>query len=164
MRAFLFFYFFVFSACFFVCKPKTKIEDRRVVIFLTKEERELVLREMRELLRSVHMIIYGISMGDYDLAYLYAKSSGMEMVNKLSAVEKTLLLKLPGDFKKLGFETHKQFDELAEVIKSRENQKIMNNLANLLSGVFLAMILTAFKLKNRKLKFFVLLDFFEKND
>ncbi|GBD02998.1 hypothetical protein HRbin19_00269 [bacterium HR19] len=129
--ALLFFPFIL--ACFWVFGVKTKVQEKRIVIFLKEEEKELVLREMRELLRSVNMILYGISTGDYDLAHRYAKSSGMDMVEKFSAVEKTLLLKLPDEFKKLGFATHKGFDEVAELIKSRENQKILSALAELTS-------------------------------
>ena len=84
--------------------------DSRTTILLTQEERDLVLFEMRVFLQSVQQITSGISTDDMDLVASSARKSGR---NAQIAVPGTLIGKLPIAFKKLGFDTHAKFDELA---------------------------------------------------
>ncbi|GIX40528.1 MAG: hypothetical protein KatS3mg129_0261 [Leptospiraceae bacterium] len=112
--------------------PKQNIPQRKI-IYLTKEEKEFVLMEMRQLLKSIHNIHTGLYEENYNFAYNSAKKVGMNMVNELQAAEKFILLKLPSEFKQLGFSTHKQFDILAESIKHKNNKEIQKNLSILTS-------------------------------
>jgi hypothetical protein len=84
--------------------------DNRTTILLTQKERDLVLSEMRVFLQSVQQITSGISADDMDLVASSARKSGR---NAQIAVPGTLIGKLPIAFKKLGFDTHAKFDELA---------------------------------------------------
>ncbi|NOR43853.1 MAG: hypothetical protein GQ572_11000 [Gammaproteobacteria bacterium] len=84
--------------------------DSRTTILLTQKERDLVLFEMRIFLQSVQQITSGISADDMDLVASSARKSGR---NAQIAVPGTLIGKLPIAFKKLGFDTHAKFDELA---------------------------------------------------
>ncbi len=84
--------------------------DSRTTILLTPKERDLVLFEMRVFLQSVQQITSGISADDMDLVASSARKSGR---NAQIAVPGTLIGKLPIAFKKLGFDTHAKFDELA---------------------------------------------------
>jgi len=88
----------------------TQLDDNRVAIQLTNGERELVLSEMRIFLLSIQQITSGISNDDMALAADSARKSGR---NAQIAVPGTLIGKLPIGFKKLGFDTHAKFDELA---------------------------------------------------
>ena len=84
--------------------------DSRTTILLTQKERDLVLFEMRVFLQSVQQITSGISADDMNLVASSARKSGR---NAQIAVPGTLIGKLPIAFKKLGFDTHAKFDELA---------------------------------------------------
>ena len=84
--------------------------DSRSTILLTQKEKDLVLFEMRVFLQSVQQITSGISADDMDLVANSARKSGR---NAQIAVPGTLIGKLPIAFKKLGFDTHAKFDELA---------------------------------------------------
>jgi len=87
-----------------------QLNDNRVAIQLTKSEKDLVLTEMRIFLQSVQQITNGISKDELTLAADSARQSGS---SAQIAVPGTLIGKLPIGFKKLGFDTHAKFDELA---------------------------------------------------
>ncbi len=84
--------------------------DGRTTILLDSNERDIVLAEMRAFLSSVQQITRGISEDNMDLVTEYAKKSGKAAQ---SEVPGTLVGKLPMQFKKLGSDTHKKFDQLA---------------------------------------------------
>ena len=88
----------------------TEAADGRTAILLAQDERDLVLSEMRIFLTSVQQIINGISKDDMDIVASSARKSGR---NAQMAVPGSLVGKLPLAFKKLGFDTHTKFDELA---------------------------------------------------
>lgn len=88
----------------------TESADGRMTIRLEKQERDLVLSEMRVFLESVQQITSGISDDDMKLVVENARKSGS---NAQMAVPGSLVGKLPLAFKKLGFDTHAKFDELA---------------------------------------------------
>ncbi len=87
-----------------------QIQDNRTAIQLTKDERDLVLSEMRIFLQSVQQITNGISKEDMSIVAIAARKSGKDAA---VAVPGTLIGKLPIGFKKLGFDTHTKFDGLA---------------------------------------------------
>ena len=88
----------------------TDSADGRTAILLEGNERDLVLFEMRVFLESVHLITSGISENDMTRVASAARQSGS---NAQMAVPGSLVGKLPLAFKKLGFDTHARFDELA---------------------------------------------------
>ena len=84
--------------------------DGRTAILLDKNERDLVLSEMRGFLESVQQVTSGIAEDDMSLVARSARQSG---TSTQMAVPGSLVGKLPLAFKKLGFDTHARFDELA---------------------------------------------------
>jgi len=84
--------------------------DGRMAIHLTTGERDLVLTEMRAFLESIQQLTTGLAAGDMKLVAEAARKSGKAAQ---AAVPGTLVGKLPIAFKKLGFDTHAKFDQLA---------------------------------------------------
>ena len=84
--------------------------DGRMAIHLNTGERDLVLTEMRAFLESIQQVTKGIAADDMKLVAEYARKSGKAAQG---AVPGTLVGKLPIQFKKLGFDTHAKFDQLA---------------------------------------------------
>ena len=84
--------------------------DGRQAIVLEEAERNLVLGEMRMFLSSVQKISQGIAKEDMETVVKAAREVGLAAQQ---AVPGSLMKKLPLSFKKLGFDTHKKFDELA---------------------------------------------------
>ena len=84
--------------------------DGRMAIHLNTGERDLVLAEMRAFLESIQQVTKGITADDMKLVAEYARKSGKAAQG---AVPGTLVGKLPIQFKKLGFDTHAKFDQLA---------------------------------------------------
>ncbi|MGV3665562.1 MAG: hypothetical protein ACO1NV_05485 [Leptospira bouyouniensis] len=98
----------------------SKSLDSRTAIHLTPAERQLVLTEMRALLEAVNGMLNGLGEKDYEKAAKSAEAVGMGLVASLEHQEKTILLKLPVSFKKLGFGTHEKFDSIAAKIRKKE--------------------------------------------
>jgi hypothetical protein len=88
----------------------SKSTDGRMAIHLNAGERDLVLAEMRAFLASVQKITKGISENDMKLVAEYARKVGKDAQDEVPG---TLMGKLPMAFKKLGFDTHSKFDQLA---------------------------------------------------
>ncbi|TGL50932.1 hypothetical protein EHQ55_05055 [Leptospira meyeri] len=107
---------------FFYFGSTSRSLDNRTAIHLTPAERQLVLTEMRALLTAVNGMLSGLADKDYETAAKAADAVGMGLVASLEHQEKTILLKLPVEFKKLGFGTHEKFDAIA--IKIRNKQEI----------------------------------------
>lgn len=84
--------------------------DGRMAIHLTSGERNLVLTEMRAFLESIQQVTKGITADDMKLVAEYARKSGKAAQGDMPG---TLVGKLPLQFKKLGFDTHAKFDQLA---------------------------------------------------
>ena len=84
--------------------------DGRMAIHLNTGERDLVLTEMRAFLESIQQVTKGITANDMKLVAESARKSGKAAQG---AVPGTLVGKLPIAFKKLGFDTHAKFDQLA---------------------------------------------------
>ncbi len=87
-----------------------KTDDGRIAIQLTPAERDLVLSEMRTFLDSVQQITQGVANNDFDAAAKAAHTVGRAAQQ---GVPGTLIGKLPLEFKKMGFDTHSQFSQLA---------------------------------------------------
>jgi len=95
---------------FMVQGSVSKTTDGRTTIHLAASERDLVLEEMRAFLVSVQQITKGISEDDMKRVAESARKSGKAAQGE---VPLSLMGKLPVSFKKLGFDTHTKFDQLA---------------------------------------------------
>jgi len=84
--------------------------DGRTEILLNDNERNLVLAEMRAFLASVQKINQGLAENNMELVTEYARKSGKAATGGMPG---SLMGKLPLPFKKLGFDTHAKFDQLA---------------------------------------------------
>lgn len=84
--------------------------DGRPAIELTIDERNVVLSEMRAFLASVQAITTAIVAEDMDAVATSARRVGMAAQVDVPG---SLVGKLPLAFKKLGFDTHSRFDQLA---------------------------------------------------
>lgn len=84
--------------------------DGRIAIVLQDDEKNLVLTEMRAFLNSVQLISTGLVENDMKKVAENARAVGAAAQQ---AVPGSLIGKLPIEFKKLGFDTHGQFDMLA---------------------------------------------------
>lgn len=87
-----------------------KSDDGRLAIQLTANERDLVLSEMRTFLDSVQQITQGVADSDFETVEKAARSVGRAAQQGMPG---TLIGKLPLEFKKMGFDTHAQFSQLA---------------------------------------------------
>ena len=107
-------------------------EDSRAPIVTTKDERNLVLREMRQFLETVRSITIGLSKDDMKTVSKAAKKMGMAASGE---VPPELAKKLPQTFKALAMKVHMGFDELAINAKSMEDtQETLEQLGNILSN------------------------------
>lgn len=85
-------------------------DDGRQSLMLEAGERDLVLTEMRMFLTAVQQITQAANEDD---AASIAKAARLVGRAAQEAVPGSLMKKLPLEFKKLGFDTHSKFDQLA---------------------------------------------------
>lgn len=86
------------------------LADGRVAIQLSDSERDLVLSEMRAFLATLQAITEGATGDDLAMAASAARKAGIAAQR---GVPVALMAKLPLEFKQLGVDTHRQFDQLA---------------------------------------------------
>ncbi|RMG53795.1 MAG: hypothetical protein D6717_10710 [Gammaproteobacteria bacterium] len=84
--------------------------DGRTAILLPPAERDLVLSEMRAFLEAVQQISAALPEGDMKKAAAAARRLGAAAQQ---GVPPSLVARLPLAFKRLGFDTHRRFDQLA---------------------------------------------------
>jgi hypothetical protein len=115
----------------FVSGSVEPYEDGRTSVVLTKDERNLVLDEMRAFLVSVQNISQAITEKNMDKVVALGHKAGM------AAEEGTpgsLLQKLPLGMKKLGFGVRGQFDDISASAKETKDpavvRKQLDNLMN----------------------------------
>ena len=85
-------------------------EDDRVAVNLSKDERNLVLAEMRKFLIITQAVSEAITNQDLKLAAKLSSDAGMQSDNNTPV---SLLTKIPLAMKTLGFDTHERFDQIA---------------------------------------------------
>jgi len=85
--------------------------DGRVAIVMSGSERDMVLGEMRAFLEAVQTVTQGVVDNDLKGMVAAARRVGGEAQHGAPA---SLVAKLPLEFKKLGFDTHARFDQLAQ--------------------------------------------------
>lgn len=118
---------------FFVQGWTTQGTDGRMLIVLTPAERDLILGEMRMLLKAVHGVVTGLAGQDQAVDRTQieqaARSAGMGMA---ADVNPTLMAKLPLPFKQMGMSIHKDMDALADAIGHKETpQQILQRLSSM---------------------------------
>ena len=118
---------------FFVQGWTTQGTDGRMQIVLAPTERDLILGEMRMLLKAVHGVVTGLAVQNQeaDRAQIEqaARSAGMAMA---ADVNPALMAKLPLPFKQMGMSIHKDMDALADAIVQKETpQQILQRLSSI---------------------------------
>lgn len=88
----------------------TAASDGRQAIILNPDEQNMILGEMRMFLSSIQQISQALTKKDMKAVATTARKVGM---GAQQAVPGSLMGKLPMAFKKLGFDTHTKFDQLA---------------------------------------------------
>lgn len=105
--------------------------DGRTEILLAPSERDLILTEMRDLLKAVSGVVSGLSDPSTSpiQAAQAARAAGMQMA---ADVNPTLMVKLPLAFKQMGMSVHRDMDGLADAVTGGETpQQILNRLASI---------------------------------
>jgi cytochrome c556 len=107
--------------------------DGRIQVVLAPAERDLILNEMRMLLKAVHGMVTGLAgqgqEADRTQIQQAARSAGMGMA---ADVNPALLEKLPLPFKQMGMSIHKDMDALADAIVQNETpQQILQRLSSI---------------------------------
>ncbi|TAL09817.1 MAG: hypothetical protein EPO02_09260 [Nitrospirae bacterium] len=114
---------------FFVKGQIVPSRDTRATIALSEAERDLVLAEMRQLLKAVHGVLQGVSSRDLSGAGQAARAAGMAMA---ADVKPALIAKLPLAFKAMGMSVHRDFDGLADGIQAGERgEQALKRLSDL---------------------------------
>jgi hypothetical protein len=118
---------------FFVQGWTTLGTDGRMRILLAPTERDLILGEMRMLLKAVHGVVTGLAgqnqEADRKQMEQAARAAGMDMA---ADVNPALMAKLPLPFKQMGMSIHKDMDALADAIVQNETpQQILQRLSSM---------------------------------
>ncbi len=107
-------------------------DDPRTPIELTKDERNLVLEEMRTFLDTIRSITISISEEDMGKVAKSAKKVGMAASGE---VPPELTAKLPLQFKMLAMEVHKGFDQIAlDATEMGDTQQTLEQLGALMGN------------------------------
>jgi hypothetical protein len=118
---------------FFVEGWTTQATDGRTHIMLAPAERDLILGEMRMLLKAVHGVVTGLAGQGQEVNRTQmeqaARSAGMHMAED---VNPALIAKLPLPFKQMGMSIHHDMDALANAIANKEtSQQILQRLSSM---------------------------------
>ena len=117
----------------FVIRGETvPANDGRTAILLTPGERDLVLAEMRGFLVAVQGITQAVADQDPSAVATAARKSGTAAQHEVPA---SLVGKLPLAFKRLGFDTHQRFVQLAlNAEQFGEVTEVLSELAPLMQN------------------------------
>jgi cytochrome c556 len=118
---------------FFVNGWTAKGTDGRMEIRLAPNERDLILGEMRQLLKAVHGVVTGVAgqdqPADRQRIEQAARAAGMGMAVD---VNPAIMVKLPLPFKQMGMSIHRDMDALADAIAQKETpQQILQRLSSM---------------------------------
>ena len=107
--------------------------DGRTQIVLAPAERDMILGEMRMLLKAVHGVVTGLAgqdqAADRTQIEQAARSAGMGMAVD---VNPALMEKLPLPFKQMGMSIHRDMDALADAAVQKETpQQILQRLSSM---------------------------------
>lgn len=96
--------------------------DGRTAVLLKPDERNRALTEMRALLEAVQTITAAAVEDDMATVTEAASAVGMSAAK---GENPQLLAKLPGPFLKLGMDTHRAFDDLAELAGQTDDGRVV---------------------------------------
>ncbi|HEV8329543.1 MAG TPA: hypothetical protein VGQ79_02785 [Nitrospiraceae bacterium] len=118
---------------FFVQGWTTQGTDGWMQVVVTPTERDLILGEMRMLLKAVHGVVIGLAVQNQeaDRARIEqaARSAGMAIA---ADANPAFMAKLPLPFKQMGMSIHKDMDALADAIVRKETpQQILQRLSSM---------------------------------
>ena len=106
----------------FVSGSVAPSDDGRTSVVLNKDERNLILDEMRAFLISVQAVSQAITEGDRDTIIREATRAGMAAeANTPGAIFR----KIPLAMKQLGFDTRGRFDQIAEAARQGADMKTL---------------------------------------
>lgn len=100
--------------------------DGRLAVLLTKDERNVLLAEMRAWLQSAQGILAAASTNDFETVAKIATAAGMAAE---ADVPGALFQKIPLEMKRLGFDTRKKFDEIAADAQKKDSQHTAKQLS-----------------------------------
>ncbi|SPP63151.1 hypothetical protein [Nitrospira lenta] len=111
----------------------TPSSDGRTEILLAPSERDMILGEMRQLLKAVHGVVVGLAeqdqSGDRQQIEQAARGAGMGMAVD---VNPAVMAKLPLPFKQMGMSIHRDMDALADAVVNKETtQQILLRLSSM---------------------------------
>lgn len=118
-------------AWLFVSGWTTRGTDQRIAIMLAPSERELILSEMRMLLKAVHGVVTGMSVPEMDRKSMEdaARAAGMAMAADVSPA---VMVKLPLPFKQMGLSIHRDMDALADAVAGEATpQQLLGRLSGM---------------------------------
>ncbi len=102
--------------------------DGREAVLLSASERDFILAEMRKMLEAVRGIVAASADDDMKSVAEIALAIGSAEVRN---VPKSLMLKLPRDFKVLGTDNHLEFDQVAAEAK-KGSKAVLRRLSDLM--------------------------------
>ncbi len=91
-------------------EPAKEDPDRRLVLKLPPDERDMVLAEMRRFVISMQQITAGLAQEDYENVAAAARRMGSAAANEIPP---RVVNKLPEEFKQLAGKVHRTFDVIA---------------------------------------------------
>ena len=116
----------------FVSGSVAKSDDGRTSVLLNKDERDLVLTEMRAFVVSLQGVSQAITENDMEKVATLAHKAGMAAEADTPG---SLLQKIPLGMKTLGFGTRDKFDEIAKTAKtSKDTVKARKQLDALMNN------------------------------
>lgn len=123
----------VIAGWFFVNGWTTKGSDGRAEVLLAPAERDLILGEMRQLLKAVHGVVTGLAgqdqPADRQQIEQAARAAGVGMA---ADVNPAIMAKLPLPFKQMGMSIHRDMDALADAVAQQETpQQILQRLSSM---------------------------------
>lgn len=107
-------------AKFFISGSTTPSADSRKTIHLSASEKDVVLGEMRTVLKSLNGVLRSLGESNFKQASIEAKKAGAGMAVDVNPV---VMAKLPLEFKKFGIGMHDDFDKFSLDLDRGMNEK-----------------------------------------
>ena len=105
--------------------------DTRRMIELPAAEHEHVMHEMQQFLISIHGVMDASLRDDFKGAAAAARASGR---SEPTGIEKSIAPKLPPEFRKLAFDTHARFDQIAAQADKGDRAQALKGVSELLGN------------------------------
>ncbi|MCF6253371.1 MAG: hypothetical protein L3J38_01325 [Thiomicrorhabdus sp.] len=118
------------TSCFLaVSSVQASSVDEREIIWVSAEEKSVLLAEMRSFLEATHTILEGSLADDMEVIEQAARPVGIKM---MKATPKALHEKLPAGFTAIGPKAHRGFEGIAdEAVGMGDREEILQQLAEL---------------------------------